>query len=301
MPAWVDSAIPEQRIVEAATLLPRGGAVTGWASCRWWGGSFFDGRRADGATLIPVPLCLGPGLHLRPRREVQFLRDRLDESEVAIRHGLACTTVHRGLFDAMRLAPDIREAVVAMDMMAAALLTSPARMQAYVSTRAGWPVVRRVRAALALSSRRSRSPNETRLRLIWELDAGLPRPLVNQPVWDRHGRLLGIADLLDVQAGVVGEFDGADHRGAARHSKDVEREQGFRDEGLEFFRVTGPDIRVRRRVIRRMLSARGRARWTIERDRTWTTAPAPGAGQEQTLDEYLDERDWWRSVDQQLG
>ncbi|CAN5859960.1 hypothetical protein BH20ACT6_BH20ACT6_04070 [soil metagenome] len=297
----MDPGIPEQRILEQSVLLPSGGAVTGWAGCRWWGARFFDGLQADGVTEMPVPLCLGTSLHLRPRYGVQFLRDRLDVSEIAVRDGVACTGVNRALFDAMRLTPNVREAVVAMDMMAAARLTSPARMRAYVRTRPRWDGVRQVRAAIELCSERSRSPNETRMRLIWELDAGLPRPLVNQPVWDRHGRLLGVADLLDGEAGVVGEFDGADHRAAARHSQDVDREQGFREQGLEFFRVTGPDIWVRSRVVRRMLSARDRARWPGWRDRTWTTTPPPGWGREQTLDDHLDERDWWRSVDQRTG
>ncbi len=48
-----------------------------------------------------------------------------------------------------------------------------------------------------LASEHSRSPNETRLRLIVELDAGITALHVNCPVHDRDGRLLGIADLLD--------------------------------------------------------------------------------------------------------
>src|SRR3954447_802486 len=68
-----------------------------------------------------------------------------------------------------------------------------------------------MRAALDLASEDSRSPNETRMRLVWVLDAGLPVPAVNQPVYDLDGRLLGVADLLDVAAGVVGEYDGEDH------------------------------------------------------------------------------------------
>ena len=41
------------------------------------------------------------------------------------------------LFDAMRTAPSLTEAVVAMDMAAAAELVSVARMRRYVATRAG--------------------------------------------------------------------------------------------------------------------------------------------------------------------
>ena len=78
-----------------------------------------------------------------------------------------------------------------MDMMAAAELVSVAQMRAYVAQRPAWAGVGQVRRALPLASEHSRSPNETRLRLLW-VDAGLPTPLVNQ-VYDRDGRLLGIA------------------------------------------------------------------------------------------------------------
>lgn len=220
-----------------------------------------------------------------------FSYDRLDPSEVVVRFGIPCTRQQRALFDEMRTAVDLREAVVAIDMMAAAEVTSIARMSDYLSTRERWNGVPQARAALRLASERSASPNETRMRLIWELDAELPRPLVNQPVFDLNGRLLGIADIFDPVAGVVGEFDGADHRGARRHSSDVDREAGFRDHDLEFFRVTGLDIPDRALVSRRMLSSRSRARWLAEGRRPWTIEPPPGWVSEPTLDEILDERD----------
>ena len=104
------------------------------------------------------------------------------------------------------------------------------------------------------------------MHMVWRLEAGLPPPLLNRPLFDRHGRLLGYPDLLDVEAGLVGEYDGADHRGAHRHSKDVGREDLLRRHGLEVFRVTGPDLRVPGRVRARMLEARSRAKWLPEAD-----------------------------------
>lgn len=148
-----------------------------------------------------------------------------------MRHGIRITREERALFDEMRAAPDVREAVVVADMGAAAEITSIRRMRVFVAAHEGWKGVRQVRAALDLAEEDSRSPNETRTRLVWQIDADLPRPLVNQEVWDLDGRLLGIADLLDPVAGVVGEFDGADHRGALRQSKDIGRETGLRAMG----------------------------------------------------------------------
>lgn len=288
VPAEVRSTLPEQRIVEKAMLLPPAGAMTGWGSLRVWGGNFFDGLLADRRTEIPVTLCVGPLQHRREQPGVRFSRDRLDPAETIVRYGLSITREKRALFDEMRSAPDTREAVVAMDMAAAAELTSVRRMRKYIGPRQGWNGVPRVRTALDFASEHSRSPNETRMRLIWRLDAGFPEPLVNQPVWDLNGRLLGFADILDPVAGVVGEFDGADHRGARRHSKDVDRESGFRNCELEFFRVTGLDIPQRHVVSKRMTSARSRAKWLPEGQRPWTITPPVGWQHEPSLDEVLD-------------
>jgi hypothetical protein len=90
-----------------------------------------------------------------------------------------------------------------MDMAAAAaaLITSIRRMRAYLPSRRGWNGLPQVEAALDLASEKTRSPNETRTRLLWVVRAGLPGPLVNREVFDLSGRLLGFADLLDLDAG----------------------------------------------------------------------------------------------------
>ena len=259
VPVGVTDELPEQRILEKSMRLPPGGAVTGWAACRLLGAAFFDGLATDGRTRVPVPLWVGDLAQLTKDEHARVVRDRMVPGELTRRSGIPCTRPLRALFDEARVAPDVREAVVAVDMMAAAELSSIQQLVEYVDTMGGVNGVPQVREALELASEDSRSPNETRLRLIWQLDAGLPRPLVNQPVFHRGGRLLGIADLLDPVAGVVGEFDGADHRSAARHSADVDRENRFRDAGLEVFRVTGPDIPRRGVIVARILAARGRA------------------------------------------
>jgi hypothetical protein len=194
------------------------------------------------------------------------------------------------VFDAMRTSDDLREAVVALDMMAAADLVSVRRLAAYVEGRAGWRGVPLVRRALGLSSEDSRSPGETRTRLVWLLDARLPAPLVNRSVYDLGGRLLGIAALLDPHAGLVVEYDGADHRTAARHSADVAREDRLRRHGPEVVRVTGPDLAHPARPAARLLAARSRARWDPPGARAWT-ATAPWGRLAPSLDEELDRRD----------
>jgi hypothetical protein len=273
VPSVVDPDVPEQRILEQAMRLTSGGAVTGWAACRMHGAAFFDGLRDGGRAVVPVPLNCGPLHQIRRQPGDDLIRDILNPDEIVEVRGVPCTTAPRATFDAMRYARDVRRAVVALDMMAAAGLTTVAEMRDYVGRKQAWTGVQRARDAVALADDLSRSPQETRLRLMWQLDAGRGRPLVNRPLFDLRGRLLGYPDLFDPEAGVVGEYDGADHRSAQRHSDDVDRESGFRDHLLEVVRFTGPDMNAPQRVTERIRAAYARARWVAPARRTWTLVP----------------------------
>lgn len=299
VPSHIDGTVPEQRVLEASMQLPPGGAVTGWAALRLMGGGFFDGVLPDGRTLRPVPLVAGPGQSRRGREGITWLEDRITFADLHVRRGIVCTRPERAVFDEARRAPDVREAVVTIDMAAAAEITSIARLSAYVDRHAGWTGVGIVRTALSLADELSRSPNESRTRLIWVLDAGLPKPLVNQPVWDLRGRLLGIADLLDPDAGLVGEYDGADHRRARRQAKDVAREERMRRVRLELVKITGPDLGVPRLVADRIRSTRGRAHFVAEPDRLWTVEAPPWWETEPDLDVVLSRRDLLWELHQQ--
>lgn len=296
VPAGVDGTLPEQRVLEQSARLPPGGAVTGWAALRLHGGTFFDGLAADRRTVLPVPLVVPRGSGVRSDRAVTVAREPLDPSEVQVVRGVACTTVLRATFDEMRRTRDLREATVAMDMAAAALLVSVRRMAGYAARRRSWRRCSLVLRALRLADEDSRSPNETRMRLVWLLDARFPRPSVNRRIWDRTGRLLGIADLLDEAAGVVGEFDGADHRGARRQADDLRREERLSRVGLEVFRVAGLDLREPARVAARMAYHRARGLWLPPRQRAWTVVPPPGADPAETLDDYLEGEDFRREM-----
>jgi hypothetical protein len=121
---------------------------------------------------------------------------------------------------------------------------------------------------------------------------------VNQPVFTRSGRLLGVADLLDVEAGLVVEFDGADHAGAARRSSDARRDGSMRDHGLEVARVTGFDLHHVDGLVSRLHAARRRARWLPPDQRLWTTT-GPAADAAESLDARLDQRDLLRACEEE--
>lgn len=297
VPTSADAGVPEQRVLEMAVLLPEGGAISGWAALRWRGAGYFDGLDTDGRTERPVLLAVGADAALRGRRGIVVSRDRLERREWSVVRGMPCATAERALLDEMRTASDIREAVVAMDMAAAAELTSISRMRRECAQRPRGNGVPQARAALDLADEESMSPNESRTRLIWMLDAGLPRPLANRPVFDLRGNLLGIADLLDVDAGLVVEYDGAAHRHGQRHRRDVIREDRFRRAGLEYVKVVGLDLAEVDVVVDRLRSTRARARFLSPDLRRWTLEAPPGWYDDApldclSLDERLAYREW---------
>ena len=171
--------------------------------------------------------------------------------------------------------------MVTLDALAHFRVISLTGMTGYLADYSGWSGIRQVRQALRLADPSVRSPWETRLRMVYVLEAGLPAPLVNCSVYDRRGRLLGIADLLDEEAGLVVEYDGSGHRDQRRHNSDNEREEAFERAGLVVVRVDHYDYRYKRAGMiarlrdghrRGMLRDRRRDRWTITPPE-WATDP----------------------------
>ena len=146
----------------------------------------------------------------------------------------------------------MREKANAISMAAAARLISVRLFGQYVALRGPWTGIQGARDAVRLAVDDCRSPQEFRMLMVWLLDAELPSRCCNREVYDLDGRLIGIPDLLDDEAGLVGEYQGEDHKDGKRHREDVEREERFRDHGLEFFEVVGGDLARRQMVVERM-------------------------------------------------
>jgi hypothetical protein len=282
VPSAVDAHVVEQRVYEQGHRIRSVGAVSGWAALRWRGAAYFDGLDSNGVEL-PVPLVVG-NHPLQPDPRIRIDRSQIAPTERLCTAGIWVATVQRALFDVMRFSPHVRDAVVAMDMAAAARLISVCLMSQYVVHRSAWTGVPLVREALALATNDSRSPQESRMRLVWILDARLPMPLCNVPIFDLAGRLLAVPDLFDPVAGQVGEYDGVDHKSIERHRADVAREGLLRRHGLEYFAVVGGDLPHRSLVVRRMYESRDRALFQAPDQRTWTLTPPP----------------WWRPREEPL-
>ncbi len=301
VPASTDPSRVEQRILEVSARLAQGGAVTGWAALRMHGAAFFDGRDPRDLSALSVPVVCGSGGQLRPSAGLRVLREPLDASQVVVRAGVVCTPVERALADAMRLTTDVREAVVAINMTAAAKLTSVRRMRGHLASYVGWRGISQARAALDLACEYCRSPQEARMHLAWHLDAGHPRACCNRAVYSLDGRLLGVPDLLDREAGVVGEYDGVPHQSRARRRRDAARQSAFRGAGLETFTLVAGDLEDRDLAVTRMRAARERALWLPERDRRWTAPDPRDDPHHESLDFLLDRRDMVRSLHEQGG
>jgi hypothetical protein len=269
-----ENITPTQRILDRLPLLPRGGAIGGWGAAFVHGVDELDGIDPCSFAQKDILLCLGGALTRATREGVQYSYERLPAGDVVEVSGIPVTTIVRTGFDGARFAPSLREAVAFIDPLLRATGTSPAQLVTYADGLGpGWKGIGQARCAIGLANPAARNGWESRLRVWWIVEAGWPPPEVNIPVFDLDGRLVGIPDLLDVEAGTVLEFDGELHRRRRRHRKDNVREEDFEDLGLQVVRADSLDLlhhepelhhRVSRARLRGLRRDRRHDRWTLK-------------------------------------
>jgi hypothetical protein len=232
----------------------------------------------DPATIRPLPVTinLGGDLGRADTGDVHYVRDQLPPADRQIRYGLAVTSPVRTALDGARWAGDPVEAVVFLDQITRSLdlPVNDLTAAAAASHRVGMPQVRRV---LPFVEPASANPWESRLRMFYIGRAGLPRPLVNRPIFDLEERFLGIADLFDPEAGLVAEFDGQEHRLRRQHRADNLREEKLEAANLVVCRVDSLDLhypvplaeRLRERHAQGLARDRRRDRWTLVEPAWW--------------------------------
>jgi hypothetical protein len=275
VPSSVDGRRVDQRVVEAAAVLtPGNGAVTGWAALGWLGARWFDGLTVGGS--LPVDLAVWRKIRAQPG--IAVCEEGINPAEVIVVDGLPITTPVRSVCFAMRYAATIRDAVRALDMAAYDDLVSIEEMRTYAGTRprtglSSWTGIPRCRRATELGDENCWSPQEVTMGMIWVLDAGLGKPRFNVPIFDRCGRHICTPDLLDEEAGVVGEYNGELHLEGQQRARDVRREETYRQLGLEYFTMLAGDSADRVGMAGRMLAARSRAKWLPPHERLWTSQP----------------------------
>lgn len=254
VPSAVDSTLVEQRILEVAASLPPGAAVTGWASLRWHGGNHFDGL-GPRMEQLPVSVALPLDRDVRSHPSLDKLRSPLGIAEIVELHNVWVTEPNRALFDLMARSPDRRAAAVHGSVACSAGLVSLPEFKEYVGGRRCIAGIVKVRKALKYVDDRVRSPREAELLLVWCLEAGLSRPLMNWPVYDSDGTYLGAADGLSPELALYGEYDSSDHGPNEVGDIDAERDSRFRAVGLTGFRIGKSVFKDPRRRVERILAA----------------------------------------------
>ncbi len=262
------------RIEAAVAWMPEGAALGGWAALHWAGLDVLDGRTGPaGSRDLAVPVCLGPVGRVRPSPGLELDRSTVLDADLAQCRGVAVTTPARSCVDvARRCGPE--EGLVATDAALRAGLVTRDELDDALSRLVRIKAVPAARLVVALADPGAESAPESRLRYVWVVLAGLPRPLVNAVVLDRDGTFLGRADLLDEVAALAGEYDGEVHRELDRHTADNVREEGLEATNLLVTRATALDLWPhRRRLVQRLAQRhaqglardRSRDRWLVAR------------------------------------
>lgn len=265
----------EQRIVEAACVMPEVGAVTGWAGLGWGGGRYFPGVTGDGR-LLDVPVALDNKRRIRPRPGIELCEEFLKAEDIEVLDGLPVTRHERSVCRLLRTAKNLEDRVRVLDMAAFDDLCSPQEVLEYAVLRlAGRPHVSRIWQAVALADENAWSPAEVAMRLEWRSQVSWAGLLTNVPLFVA-GEHLATPDLIDPEAGVVGEYNGAPHEEEARAVRDLDREERYRDHGLEPVVMIGMSRRSREGFAARLRAAydraarrRGSRSWTLEQPEWW--------------------------------
>lgn len=278
------SETPTQRILDIVPLIPSDGAVTGWAAGFVHGVDLLDGLDSRTMKPVPVQICCPRSPSRAAAPHLTHLRSQLAPDEISLAQGVRVASPMRATFDGARLAANLEEAVAFVDAVAHAGLVDPQALARYAADHPGWKGVRLAARAVDLADTAARSPAESRLRICYLTEAGLPRPEVNRAIFDLEERLLGIADLLDEEAALVTEFDGGLHRATRRHHDDNVREERLESAGLVVVRADTIDLtsdrtalvlRMRDGYRRGLQRDRSRDRWTLVEPEWWLAQQDP--------------------------
>lgn len=178
----------------------RGGIVTGVAASALHGAQWVD---ADTAIEL-VYECT------RPPNGVIARNERIAGDEFIWRDGLFIATTARTAFDLGRHLPR-GQAIARLDALMRVQPFSSEDVLLLAKRYRGARGVKRLADALPLVDGGAESPRETWLRLLF-IDAGLPRPTTQIPIFDEYGNLLRRVDMGWEEFKVAAEYDGDQHR-----------------------------------------------------------------------------------------
>ncbi|OBA59227.1 hypothetical protein A5647_18055 [Mycobacterium sp. 1100029.7] len=194
-----------------------------------------------GARWIPdgVPVEL---IYANPRTPPGVLtrREGLLDNEIQLLDGLSVTTPERTAFDIGRRGA-IRSAVVRLDALARATGFKVEDVLGVAHGHPRSPGLRRLESALELVDAGAQSPRESYLRLLL-IDAGLPRPQTQIPVFGADNMPVAYLDLGWEDYMVAVEYDGDQHRTDRRqYVNDIRRLEMLEEIGWTVVRVIAED------------------------------------------------------------
>ena len=178
----------------------RAGIVTGVAASALHGAEWVD---AD----VGIELLYN---NTRPPGGIVTRNERIAEDEFTWAAGVPVATAARTAFDLGRFL-ERGQAIARMDALMRARPFSAEEVLVLAKRYRGARGVGLLKDALHLVDGGAASPRETALRLLF-IDAGLPRPTTQIPIFDRDGRLLRTVDMGWEDFMVVAEYDGDQHR-----------------------------------------------------------------------------------------
>jgi hypothetical protein len=148
--------------------------------------------------------------HAQPPAGIVARNERVADDEMTWLDSMPVTTLARTAFDIGRHQSRNR-AVASLDALMRAAPFSSDEVLLLVKRYRGARGIKALKAALPLVDGGAASPRETWLRLIY-IDAGLPKPTTQIPIFDVDGTLLRTVDMGWEKYKVVSEYDGDQHR-----------------------------------------------------------------------------------------
>ena len=220
------------------------------------------GLRVWGVPLTRVHVTRSRESGGRLGRQMHVHTAPLRPEEIIDVDGIPVTAPARTVVDTARRAPFTGSVVIA-DAALQAGLVDPGALTAAVASARRRPGVAQARRVVAFAHCGGHSVGESRSRVLLAR-AGLPPPVLQYPVTDAAGRLIGTTDFGWPELGVVGEFDGMVKYGRFLRpgqspgdavAAEKYREDRLRDEGLRVVRWIWPELDDFDTVVARLLRA----------------------------------------------
>jgi hypothetical protein len=240
--ADLHSEVPQRARIRAAALTVPGGVVSGRSAAALLGLGGLD------VQAWPAEISRPSGRPVVRRPELEIRQVAVPPEHVTVVDGMRVTSP---LWTVGDLLLRLRR-YEGVGMLDAALhdghltVADLAGLEPLLAHRPG---VIAARERLTECDGRAESPLETRVRLICR-DGGVPPDVLQQPVLDRSGHVLGYGDMAWTGARLVAEADGRyAHDSVPAAYRDRERANDFRGSGWTIVRFTWEDTKRPRYIV----------------------------------------------------